>query len=285
MREMTREWFSRRNSPFVNMSGDPANEYFSDGLAETTLDMLAQVPDLKVIARTSSFAFKGKPTDMREIGRQLGAAHLLEGSVQQAGETVRITAQLVRVSDGSHLWSKRYDRQLTDVFRIQDEIAMAVVDVLALELSASTQKRIVRRRTDSVAAYDAYLKGIALLPRRDVPEMRQALAHFEGAIRIDPDLRARLRRCTRRVLPARDLRAPSTEAERSMRRYYLERALQLAPELGEAHVGARCLAGRRRRSWRPRKQRIETGLRSRPDTQPVGNDLPNSFPTAWAAIV
>ncbi|MEO8162053.1 MAG: hypothetical protein ABI588_11605, partial [Arenimonas sp.] len=104
--------------PFVNMSGDPANDYFSDGLAETTLDMLAQVHDLKVIARTSSFAFKGKAADVREIGRKLDAAHLLEGSVQQSGTTVRITAQLVRTSDGVHLWSHQYDRQLTDVFKI-----------------------------------------------------------------------------------------------------------------------------------------------------------------------
>ena len=91
--------------PFLNMSGDPKNEYFSDGLAETTLDMLAQVPDLKVIARTSSFAFKGKPQDMRQIGAALGAANLLEGSVQQAGDTLRITVQLIKAADGSHLWS------------------------------------------------------------------------------------------------------------------------------------------------------------------------------------
>ena len=118
--------------PFVNMSKDPANEYFSDGLAETTLDMLAQVHDLKVIARTSSFAFKGKADDVREIGRKLDAAHLLEGSVQQSGQTVRITAQLVRASDGAHLWSHQYDRQLTDVFKIQDEIATEVVKALEL---------------------------------------------------------------------------------------------------------------------------------------------------------
>lgn len=116
--------------PFVNMSGDKSNDYFSDGLAETTLDMLAQVKDLKVIARTSSFAFKGKAADVREIGKALGAAHLLEGSVQQAGDTVRITAQLVRTSDGSHLWSRRFDRKQADVFKIQDEIATEVVKAL-----------------------------------------------------------------------------------------------------------------------------------------------------------
>ena len=138
--------------PFDNMSGNPANDYFSDGLAETTLDMLSQVPDLKVIARTSSVAFKGKPTDMREIGRKLGAAHLLEGSVQQAGDTVRITVQLIRAKDGVHLWSQRYDRKVTDVFRIQDEIATSVVDALAMQLPETTQQRLVQKRTDNVEA-------------------------------------------------------------------------------------------------------------------------------------
>src|SRR5688572_14748712 len=137
--------------PFVNMSGDKANEYFSDGLAETTLDMLAQVHDLKVIARTSSFAFKGKATDMRDIGKALGAAHLLEGSVQQAGDTVRITVQLIRASDGSHVWSQRFDRRMTDVFDIQDEIATSVVQALQVKLPEPEQRRLVQKRTDNVA--------------------------------------------------------------------------------------------------------------------------------------
>src|SRR5688572_26131943 len=152
--------------PFVNMSGDKANEYFSDGLAETTLDMLAQVKDLKVIARTSSFAFKGRNDDVRTIGKALDAAHLLEGSVQQAGDTLRITVQLIRTSDGAHLWSRRYDRRLADVFAIQDEIATEVVKALQVALPATEQKHLLRKRTDNVRAYDEYLKGIALLPDR-----------------------------------------------------------------------------------------------------------------------
>ena len=172
--------------PFVNMSGDKANEYFSDGLAETTLDMLAQVKDLKVIARTSSFAFKGKQADMREIGRALGAAHLLEGSVQQAGDIMRITAQLIRVSDGTHLWSKRFDRKRADVFAIQDEIATQVVTAIQGALPAAQQARLVRKRTDNVAAYDEYMKGIALLPGRKRASLREALRHFERAIALDP---------------------------------------------------------------------------------------------------
>ncbi len=221
--------------PFVNMSGNPTNEYFSDGLAETTLDMLAQVPDLKVIARNSSFAFKGKTTDMREIGRQLGAAHLLQGSVQQVGGKVRITVQLVRAKDNAQIWSKRYDRRLDDVFQIQDEIAASVVEALSLQLPASTQKRLVRRRTDSLAAYDAFLRGMALLPRRDVPEMRRALVHFEHAIRVDPTF-ARAYVGAHDALLLLEIYGDISEAERRARQGYLERALQLAPDLGEAEV-------------------------------------------------
>ncbi|RZA18075.1 MAG: hypothetical protein EOP93_12080, partial [Lysobacteraceae bacterium] len=219
--------------PFVNMSGDKANEYFSDGLAETTLDMLAQVPDLKVIARTSSFAFKGKHADMREIGRALDAAHLLEGSVQQAGDTVRVTAQLIRVSDGSHLWSKRFDRKLADVFAIQDEIATEVVKAIQGALPAAQQARLVRKRTGNVAAYDEYLKGIALLPGRKFPEMRRALAHFERAIELDPSYaRAHAMAGTAAGL-LRTYGDDSAETERKISRY-IDRALELAPDLGEA---------------------------------------------------
>ena len=221
--------------PFVNMSGDKANEYFSDGLAETTLDMLAQVHDLKVIARTSSFAFKGKPTDMREIGKTLGAAHLLEGSVQQAGDTVRITVQLIRASDGSHVWSQRFDRRMTDVFKIQDEIATSVVQALQVALPKPEQQRLVQKRTENVAAYQEYLKGIALLPDRKVPEMRRAAQHFERAIQLDPDY-ARAYVAANDAYGLLNNYATISDDERSRSERYLDRALALAPELGEAHI-------------------------------------------------
>ncbi|MDQ3229356.1 MAG: hypothetical protein M3Q13_06425 [Pseudomonadota bacterium] len=221
--------------PFVNMSGDKANEYFSDGLAETTLDMLAQVKDLKVIARTSSFTFKGKQADIREIGRALGAAHLLEGSVQQAGDTIRITAQLIRVSDGSHLWSKRFDRKRADVFAIQDEIATQVVNAIQGALPAAQQARLVRKRTDNIAAYDEYMKGIALLPDRKTPKLRLALAHFERAIELDPAYaRAHAMAGTSAGL-LRTYGDDSPATERKIARY-IDRALELAPDLGEAWI-------------------------------------------------
>jgi TolB-like protein/Flp pilus assembly protein TadD len=226
--------------PFVNMSGNPSNDYFSDGLAETTLDMLAQVPDLKVIARTSSFQFRGKTSDMRQIGRTLGAAHLLEGSVQQAGDTLRITVQLIRAEDGSHLWSRRYDRKLKDLFSIQDEIATSVVDALALKLPDSTQRRLVQKRTDNVAAYDAYLKGMALLPRRDVAQMEQALRHFEHAIELDPQY-ARAYVGAHDAIHLLNLYGSVDEATKRRADLYLTRALALAPSSGEAHI-ARAVA-------------------------------------------
>lgn len=221
--------------PFANMSGDAANAYFSDGLAETTLDMLAQVPDLKVIARTSSFAFKGKDADVREIGRQLDTAHLLEGSVQQAGDTLRITAQLVRTSDGSHLWSKRFDRRREDVFAIQDEIATEVVRAIRGALPAAQQARLVRKRTDNVAAYDEYLKGIALLPERNTAGLGQALAHFERAIELDPGYARAHAMAGTAALLMRTYGDDSSDIERRIPRH-IDRALELAPGLGEAWV-------------------------------------------------
>ena len=228
--------------PFLNLSGNPANEYFSDGLAETTLDMLAQVHDLKVIARTSSFAFKGKPDDVRTIGRKLDAAHLLEGSVQQAGQTVRITAQLVRTSDGVHLWSHRYDRELTDVFKIQDEIATEVVRALQVALPKAQAARVTGKRTDDVAAYKAYLRGVALLPERRVPDMREAMVHFQEAIELDPGYARAYAQGAITLGLLSNYTGGATDQERALRRRYVDTALKLDPGLGEGYAvrGALC---------------------------------------------
>jgi serine/threonine protein kinase/tetratricopeptide (TPR) repeat protein len=221
--------------PLDNMSGNPANEYFSDGLAETILDTLAHVPDLKVIARTSSFAFKGKAMDVREIGRKLGAANLLEGSVQQAGDRVRVSVQLIRASDGAHLWAGKYDRKLADVFAIQDEVASEVVKALQVALPDQAQQHLADAGTTNVQAYQEYLRGIALLPGRKVPEMREAVRHFQSAITLDPRYA--------RALVAYDMSylllvqyAAVDEAEMARAAHYLQTALAIAPDLGEAHT-------------------------------------------------
>lgn len=171
--------------PFVNMSSDPEQEYFSDGLSEELLNQLAQIPQLRVIARTSSFSFKGKEVDVATIAKTLNVAHVLEGSVRKSANTLRITAQLIRTADSSHLWSKTYDRQLTDVFKIQDEISSEVVSALKVTLLPG-QSVPKTQRTDNVEAYEHYLRGTAVLDRGTVMVGDVTAAELQQAIAIDP---------------------------------------------------------------------------------------------------
>jgi TolB-like protein/tetratricopeptide (TPR) repeat protein len=171
--------------PFLNLGGDPENEYFSDGLAEDIIDALTQVPGLRVMARTSAFAFRGKEADVREIGARLNVAHILEGSVRRAGNRLRVTAQLVKVTDGYHLWSQRFDREMTDVFAIQDEISQAIVEKLRVRLAGGGP--LVKRYTENPAAYDLCLKARHHLLKM-TPEGREAGRRYcEQAIALDPD--------------------------------------------------------------------------------------------------
>jgi TolB-like protein len=167
--------------PFVNMSADKEQEYFADGISEELLNLLAQVPELRVIARTSSFSFKGKEVGIAEIARALNVANVLEGSVRKAGDTIRITAQLIRASDSSHLWSQTYDRQMTDVFRVQDEIAATVVSQLKIKLLGTTPKLTP---TDS-RAYALYLQAREVARNFDAPALERAIHLYEQALDID----------------------------------------------------------------------------------------------------
>ncbi len=171
--------------PFVDMSEKRDQEYFSDGLAEELIDRLAHNSELKVIARTSSFAFKGKNEDMRAIAAKLGVAHLLEGSVRKAGAEMRITAQLIRASDGVHLWSETYDRKLTDVFKVQDEIAGTVASALKTTLQGSTGP--AGDKTASMEAHNLYLQGRYFARRATVDDMDSAVKYFQQALQLDPD--------------------------------------------------------------------------------------------------
>lgn len=174
--------------PFVNMSNDKDNEYFSDGLTETLLHMLSQVPDLKVAARTSSFAFKGKRVGISEIARALGVAHVLEGSVQRAGDRVRITAQLIRASDGYHVWSDNYDRELDDIFGIQDEIAEKVGFALSVTLlGQGGDTKVAGVQTTNPDAYDLYLRARRERATYSYGGLRAAEDLLKGALVIDPD--------------------------------------------------------------------------------------------------
>ena len=174
--------------PFENMSGDKDNDYFSDGLAEEIINLLAKVPDLKVIARTSAFAFKGRHEDVRQIASALGVSTVLEGSVRKAGDRIRVMAQLITAVDGSHLWSERYDRQLADVFAVQDEIAAAITG--ALRVTLSPRPAPARRHTPNLQAYERYLKALYDIQRRTPESMARAQAHLERAIELDPQFAA-----------------------------------------------------------------------------------------------
>ncbi len=174
--------------PFVNMTGDTGNDYFSDGLTETLLHMLAQVPDLEVAARTSSFAFKGQSKTIREIAQALSVAHILEGSVQLADNRVRITAQLIRADDGFHVWSNTFERDFDDIFAIQDEIAKKVGGALSVSLLGSEQPSILSGLdTDSPDAYDLYLQALAERATFSFGGLKAAEDLLKGALATDPE--------------------------------------------------------------------------------------------------
>ncbi len=173
--------------PFANLSAAAENEYFCDGLAEELLNALTRVRDLRVVARTSAFSFKNQQLDVREIGRRLNAATVLEGSVQRTGNRVRILTQLINTADGYHLWSERFDREMDDIFAIQDEIAGAIIDELKVELLPTEKSTVVKRYTDNVDAYHLYLKGRHFWNKRFAPgTVEKALEHFQQAIEVDP---------------------------------------------------------------------------------------------------
>ena len=174
--------------PFVNMSDEKANEYFSDGLTEELLNVLANVQGLRVIARTSSFAYKGKDVKIADVARDLSVDHVLEGSVRKSGNTVRITTQLIRAADSSHLWSETYDRKLDDIFAVQDEISKSVVDALKLELLTDGRKAADIGGTTNTHAYEAFLLGRHLLAQGEAEStLRASLQSFEKAIQLDPN--------------------------------------------------------------------------------------------------
>jgi serine/threonine protein kinase/Tfp pilus assembly protein PilF len=173
--------------PFVNLSADSEQEYFCDGMAEEIINALVHVENLRVVARTSCFAFKDKQDDIRNIGRKLDVTTLLEGSVRKAGNRLRITAQLINVADGYHLWSERYDRELDDIFEVQDEISIAIVEKLKVKLLGDEHAQIIKRPTDNIKAYNLYLKGRYHWNNRTVKEAQKAIECLEKVVKLDPE--------------------------------------------------------------------------------------------------
>ena len=225
--------------PFVNMSGNIENEYFSDGLSEELLNVLARMPGLKVAGRTSSFQFKGENKDLRLIGEQLGVAHVLEGSVRQSGVKVRITAQLIDTETGFHLWSETFDRELNDIFAIQDEISASVAAALKVTLFGNTGEKVVGSRgTDSIEAYDLYLRGRYLREHVSSDNIQQSIAVLHEAVAIDPEYAAAWAQLS---LSQGRWTGTYTESLQfaqgyAIARRYAERALALDDQLAEAHI-------------------------------------------------
>ena len=218
--------------PFVNMSDDASNEYFSDGISEELLNLLVKIPDLRVIARTSSFAFKGKNEDLRVVGRTLGVKTVLEGSVRKSGDRVRITAQLIDVSDGTHLWSETYDRTMTDVFEIQDDVASAIIDALQIHVGENPTRG---QPTESADAYDFYLRGRDYLRRPSVEStLASASELFERAIDLDPQFaHAYAGLCDVHLATYRVSRNPASFENAEIA---CQRALNLDESLWDVHV-------------------------------------------------
>lgn len=172
--------------PFTNLSRDPEEEYFSDGLTEELTGVLSQVRALRVAARTSAFAFKGENRDIREIGEALNVGTVLEGSVRKEGDRVRVTAQLINVADGFHLWSETYEREVRDIFAIQSDLALRIARALEAELTPAEEERLARRPTENGEAYTLYLKGRYFWHRRTGGGLARAMEYFERAIEVDP---------------------------------------------------------------------------------------------------
>ena len=175
--------------PFANMSGDPEQEYFSDGITEDIITDLSKIAGLTVIARNSSFTYKGRSVDVRTIGRELGVLSVLEGSIRRAGQRVRITAQLVDAATGGHLWAERYDRDLTDIFEVQDDVTHRIVDALKVTLSPAEKARLADVKASNIAAYDCVLRGREFMLGKDKTRetFEQAIKFFKKAVELDPD--------------------------------------------------------------------------------------------------
>ena len=220
--------------PLINESGDPKDEYFSDGLSEELIVALAQINGLKVIGRSSSFRFKDRKEELKTIGEKLGVTTLLDGTVRKQGDRVRIVAELVNAADGIQLWTRTFDRELRDIFAVQQEIARAVAQSLKVTLLGS-QDRSTQMATNSVEAHNAYLQGHFHFLRRDVEDYRKAISYFDQAIQFDPDYALVYAERSEAWSLLGDLAGERPSAYPKARRD-AEKAVAIAPELAEAHA-------------------------------------------------
>ena len=250
--------------PFVDMSPAKDQEYLGDGIAEELINALVRVRDLRVVARTSAFAFKGANVDVREIGHKLDVDTVLEGSVRTSGNRLRVTAQLISVADGFHLWSERFDRELVDVFAIQDEISLALVAKLKGELLAREEAALRRRSTADHEAYNLYLKGLHFLYRPDPESLSKALSFLRDAVAKDPDFAlAHAGIATVYAnLGIMNLAPPAQMLPKA--KAAVKRALELDPDLAEAHLGSAVLAFWFEWDWDEAERSMERALTLNP---------------------
>ncbi len=232
--------------PFVNMSGDPEQEYFSDGLSEELLNQLAQMKGLNVAARTSCFAFKGQNPDLKVVSERLGVAHVLEGSVRKSGNRLRITAQLIKAADGYHLWSNTFNRELDDVFAIQEDIARAVAEALKVTLGMN-ESTLAPGVTRNVEAYDLYLRAQAFARQSGAQATNRAIALLREAVTVDPSFTMAWIGLASSYMTASLFAPESAEESRKLGEEALEKATASAPEAWIIHAtqGTQLFLGRR----------------------------------------
>jgi adenylate cyclase len=248
--------------PFTNMSADPENEYFTDGIAEEIINALSKIQSLRVASRTASFALKGKNEEIAEIGRKLKVSTFLEGSVRRMGNRLRVTAQLVNVADGYHLWSERYDREMEDVFAIQDDISQSIVKALRVILSEDEKKAIEKSRTENVKAYEFYLRGRQFFEDRR-KSLEFARQMFKRATDEDPEYALAytgIANCCSLLYIYHDARESNLrQAEAASLR-----ALELEPELAEGHLSRAIAMWLNKRNFAEAEAEFEKAMRLDP---------------------
>jgi TolB-like protein len=222
--------------PLLNESGDPADEYFSDGLSEELIAALGQIKNLKVIGRSSSFRFKDRKEEPKTIGEKLGVSALLEGTVRKQGDRVRIVAELIKAADGTELWSRIFDRELKDIFAVQAEIAQAVAASLELTLLGDKDTTAVSAATQNAEAHNAYLQGHFYFARRNVEDYRKAISFFDEAIRIDPDYALAYAERAEAWTFIGDLNPEHKKEAWAAAKRDAEKAVAVGPNLAEAHA-------------------------------------------------
>ena len=260
--------------PLVNTSGDPSNEYFSDGLSEELIAVLAKIPDLKVIGRSSSFLFKGKSDDSKAIGEKLGVAHLIEGSVRKQGDRVRIVAELINAHDGRSLWSETYDRELKDMFAVQNEIATAVADQMKVKLLGQSARPESVGSSENPAAHNAVLQSDFYFQQQTADSLRKSISFLQEAVRLDPNYAlayAKLSQAWRQYAASFAIEDASKAYDEA--RQAADKAVSLAPDLVDVRMTVGLLAMNPGLDFPAAEKEFRQVLQSSPNNAAAKNGL------------